>query len=85
MISKRRNQKEIPTPKNRAGKKLHRRLGTYTKKTYRKPCKQLFPNRRPHSYPNLTKNMKTRIRFQQPKNSTPKHKTNCTALERSVI
>ena len=25
------------------------------RKTYRKPSKQLFPNRRPLSYPNLTK------------------------------
>ena len=28
-------------------------VGTYTKKTYRKPSEQLFPNRRPLSYPNL--------------------------------
>ena len=36
------------------------------------PREQLFPNRRPLSYPNLTKTMKTYIRFKQHKNSTPK-------------
>ena len=35
--------------------------------TYRKPNKQLFPNRWPLSYLNLTKNMETYIRRQQHK------------------
>ena len=46
--------------KNRGGKKLNGQLGTYTKKTFRKPCEQLFPIRvirQPLSNPNLTKNM----------------------------
>ena len=54
--------------------KLH--LSTYIKKTYCKPSEQLFPNRRPLSHPNLTKNMKTHIRIKQHKNSTPKTQTN---------
>ena len=33
--------------KNRGGKKLNWQLVTYTKKTYCKPDKQLFPNRQP--------------------------------------
>ena len=41
--------------KNRGGKKLNRQLGTYTKKTYRKPSQQLFSNRRSLIYPKLTK------------------------------
>ena len=49
-IRKRRNQKEIPTPKTEVGK-----LGAYTYKTYLKPSEQLFPNRRSLSYPNLNK------------------------------
>ena len=36
-------------------------LGTYTKKTYRKPGEQLFPNRWPLSNPKLFKNMKMHI------------------------
>ena len=59
--------------KNRGGKKSKLTIGTYTKKTYCKPNEQLFPNRRPVSYPNLTKTVKTYIRFKQHKNSTPKH------------
>ena len=34
------------------GKKTKITPSTYTKKTYRKPSEQLFPNRRPFSYPN---------------------------------
>ena len=48
--------------------KLNRQRGTYTRKTYRKRSEQLFPSRWPRSYPNLTNNMKTRIRCKQPKN-----------------
>ena len=50
-------------------------------KTCRKPSEQLFPNRRPFSYLNRTKNMKTYIRLKQHKNSTPKHKTIRTTTE----
>ena len=52
-----------------------------TKKTYRKPSEQLFPNRRPLSYPNLPENMKTHIKCKQHKNSTPRHKTVRTTAE----
>ena len=34
MLRKWRNQKEIPTPKNRGGIKLNKQSGTYTKITY---------------------------------------------------
>ena len=50
----RRNQKEIPAPKSEVGN-LNLQLGTNIKKTYCKPSEQLFTNRRPLSYPNLTK------------------------------
>ena len=53
--------------KNRGGKKPNQQTGTDTKKTFRKPNEQLFPNRWPLSYLNLTKNMKTHIRRQQHK------------------
>ena len=43
------------------------RLGTYTYRTYRTPSEQLFPNRQLLSYPDLTKTMKTHIRFKQHK------------------
>ena len=43
--------------KNRGGKKLNQQSGTFTKKTYCKPSEQLFPNRWPLSYPNLTKRL----------------------------
>ena len=46
---------------NRSGIKLNWQSGTYTKRTYRKPNEQLFPNRRPLSYPNLTKYTKAHI------------------------
>ena len=36
-------------------------------KTCRKSSEQLFPNRRPLSHPNCTKNMKTYIRLKQHK------------------
>ena len=49
------NQKDISTPKTEVGK-LNRQLGTYNKKAYCKPSEQLFPNRRPHNYPNLKGN-----------------------------
>ena len=63
-----RNQKEIPTPKTEVGKKLNWQLIRYLyMDTYRKPGKQLFSNRRPLSYPNLTETMKTHIRFKQQK------------------
>ena len=77
MIRKRRNQKEIPTPKTEAGKTKLTIRYTYLR-TYRKPSGQLFSNRRSLSYPNLTKSMKTYIRFNQHKKSTTKHKTNRT-------
>ena len=54
--------------KNRGGKKRNQQSGTDTKKTFRKPNEQLFPNRWPLSYLNLTKTMKTQIRRQQHKN-----------------
>ena len=60
MIRKWRNQKEIPSPKSKAGKQIRANI----KKKYRKPSKQLFPNRLPHS--NLT--MKTHIWCKQHKN-----------------
>ena len=63
-------------PKNRGGKILNRQLGAYTRKlAYRKSSGQLFlNNRRPLSYPNLTKTMKTYSMFKQHKHSTLKHK-----------
>ena len=54
MIRKWCDKKEIATPKTEMGKKT-KQSGTYNKKTYFKPSKQLFLNRRPLSYPNLTK------------------------------
>ena len=69
MIRKRSNQKEIPTPKTEVGKNkstINKYL--YLAFPYRKSYEQLFPNRRPLSYPNLDKNMKTHIRFKQHKN-----------------
>ena len=50
----------------------------------RKPSEQLFPNRRPLSYPNRTKNMKTYIRLKQYKNWTTKHNTIRTTTEVSL-
>ena len=47
-------RKKFPLHKPRGEKKLKRHLGTYTKKTYRKPSEQLFPKRRLLSYKNLT-------------------------------
>ena len=44
--------KNLPLYKLRGGKKLKLLFGTNTKKTYRKPSEQLFPNRRSLSYPN---------------------------------
>ena len=67
MIRKRLNQKEISTPQAEGWEKTKMTLGNYTKKTYCKPSEQLFPNRRPLSYPNLTQNMKMYIRFKQHK------------------
>ena len=55
MIRKRRNQKEIATPKTEMGKKLNWQSSAYTKKAYRKQSEQLFPNRMLLSYPNLAK------------------------------
>ena len=51
MIKEWLNQKEIPTPKTKMEKYQidNNILGTYTKKTYHKPSKQLFLNRRPLS------------------------------------
>ena len=71
MDGKRRNQKEIPTPKTELGKK---------------PREQLFPNRRPLSYPNLNKYMKRYmyIRFKQHKNRLQNHNRSI-ALERSLL
>ena len=62
MIKKWHSQREIPISQTEDWEKTKLHLGTYTKKTYHKPSEQLFPNRRPLSYQNLTKNMKTRIR-----------------------
>ena len=81
MIRKMHNQNEIPTPKTEVGKNTNWQLGTYTYRTYRKPSEQLFPNRRPLSYPHLTKTMKTYICSKQHKKSTQKHKTNRTTTE----
>ena len=67
MIRKRRKQKEISTPKTEA-----------EKRTYRKPSEQLFPNRRPLSYLNLTKTMKTYIRLE---NSTKNRLQNIKQIE----
>ena len=88
MIRKWRNQREISNPQTEGWKKWH--LGTYTKKTYRKPSEQLFLHRRPLSYPKLTKNMKTYIRLKQHKKYDSKTQNNknhnrSIALERSVI
>ena len=61
MIRKLRNQKEIATQTTEVGK-INCQLGTHTKKTYGKSAsEQLFPNRRPFSYPILTKNKRTYI------------------------
>ena len=51
-----RNQKENPTPETEMGK-LNILLGT--KKAYRKPSEQLFPNRWPLNYQNLTNKINT--------------------------
>ena len=83
MIRKRRNQKEIPTTKTEVGKTKLTIRYLYVK-TYRKQSEQLFRNRRPRSYPNLNKNMKTYIRFKQHKNTTPKHRTNGSTTEVSL-
>ena len=54
--------------KNRGGKKNKLTIRyLYLENIDRKPSQQLFPNRRPLSYPNLTKTMKTHIRFKQHK------------------
>ena len=45
-----------------ASKESNNYILFYNKKTYRKPNEQLFPNRRPLSYPNLSTNMKTYMR-----------------------
>ena len=50
--------------------------------TYRKPSEQLFLNRWPLSFPNLTETMNTYIRFKQHKTSTTKHKTNLFLVSR---
>ena len=60
--------------KTRGGKNANRQLGTNTKKAYRQPSEQLFPNRRPLSNPNVTKYIQTYIRYKQHKISTSKHK-----------
>ena len=41
------SERNIPTQKSEVKKKQQKQSGTYTKKTYRKPSEQLFPNRRP--------------------------------------
>ena len=51
-------QSERKKKKTKSLKKLNCYLCTSTKKTYHKPSEQLFPNRRPFIYPNLT-NQKT--------------------------
>ena len=79
MIRKWRNRKEIPTPQTEGWEKKQKR--PYTKKTYCKPSERLFPNRRPLSYSNLTKNRKAYIRLKQHKNSTAKNKTIRTTTE----
>ena len=71
MVRKWRNKGEIPTPQTEGWEKNQMTF----RHLYRKPSEQLFPNRLPFSYPNLTKNMKTQIRLRQHTNSTPKHKT----------
>ena len=61
MIRKGCNQKEILTTITSVcglgvgEEKLNWQSGINTKRTYRKPSGQLFPNRRPLCYPNLTK------------------------------
>ena len=76
---KRRNQKEISTPKTKVGK-TNRQLGAYTQKAHRKPSEQLFANRRPLSYTNLNKKYENgnKIKKKKHKNSTPKHERNGT-------
>ena len=54
MIRKLHKHEEIPTTKNEVGK-INRQSGGSTKRTYRKPNEQLFPNRWPVTYPNITK------------------------------
>ena len=61
-------RRRSPLQKPRWEKKLNQQSGTKTMKTYRKPHEQLFLNRWPLNYLNLTKNMKTYIRRQQHKN-----------------
>ena len=60
-------RKKNPTPKPEAGKKTNQQEGIFTMKTFRKPNEQLFPNRWPLSYINLTKNMIIYIRRHQHK------------------
>ena len=69
MIRKIRNQKEIHTPNTDVGETKLTIRYEYIENIYtcRKPSEQLFPNRRSLSYPNLTKTMKTYIRFKQHK------------------
>ena len=70
------NDQEIAQPE-RNPHSTNRGVRKKTKMTfrYRQPSEQLFPNKRPLTYPNLTENMKTYIRLKQHKNSTPKHRT----------
>ena len=72
----RRNQKVIHTPNTEV-----RKTKLTIRYEYFEPSEQLFPNRRPLSYPNLTETIKSHMRFKQHKTSTPKHKTNKTTTE----
>ena len=55
MIRKWRNQKEIPTPQTEGWEKNKMTFRYLYQENISKPSEQLFPNRRPLSYPNLTK------------------------------
>ena len=65
---KRRNQKEIPTPKTEVGKNQTNNQVLIPRKHFVSRMASYFPNRWPLSYLSLTKNMKTHIRRQQHKN-----------------
>ena len=64
------NDQKMAQSERKSHSKNKLKIGTYTKKKYRKPSEHLFPNRRPLNYPHLTKNMKTHIRCEQHKINT---------------
>ena len=64
MNRKRHSQKEIPTPKPKREKQIDKKVFILSEHI----VSRVSSYRRPLSYPNLTKTMKTYIRFKQLKN-----------------